>query len=242
MTPNALIIVLAIAGGLLPALLWLWFWLREDRAHPEPKILIVTTFLLGALSIIPVYFIEQTVASFSGFTLTGQNWLNLILLWAFIEEGVKYLVARISVFRTSSFDEPIDAMIYLITIALGFAAAENALFMMSAFLGSGADAGAFWLTGNLRFIGATLIHVVSSAVVGSSIAIGFCHPAKRREQLVLGLVTATLLHSLFNYFILVTNDENILKIFIFIWSGAILTLLFFERAKKIVCQPTLTNQ
>ncbi len=53
----------------------------------------------------------------------------------------------------------------------------------------------------------------------------------------MGLVTATLLHSLFNYFILVTNDENILKIFIFVWSGAILTLLFFERAKKIVCQP-----
>ena len=36
---------IAFLAGLIPALFWLWFWLREDKAHPEPRALIATSFI-----------------------------------------------------------------------------------------------------------------------------------------------------------------------------------------------------
>ena len=36
---------LALTFGILPALLWLWFWLHEDRLHPEPRKTIMFMFL-----------------------------------------------------------------------------------------------------------------------------------------------------------------------------------------------------
>ena len=38
--------------GIVPALVWLWFWLREDTKHPEPRSLILLTFFYGALSVV----------------------------------------------------------------------------------------------------------------------------------------------------------------------------------------------
>jgi RsiW-degrading membrane proteinase PrsW (M82 family) len=50
---------LAILGGIGPAMLWLWFWLKEDRLHPEPKALLTRVFLFGGLAVFPTYFIQQ---------------------------------------------------------------------------------------------------------------------------------------------------------------------------------------
>ena len=60
--------------------------------------------------------------------------------------------------------EPIDAMIYCIVVALGFAALENTFFIMDPLLNGEVTKGL--LTGNMRFIGSTLVHIVSSASIG----------------------------------------------------------------------------
>ena len=44
---------------------------------------------------------------------------------AYIEEAVKYLAAKTSALRSKAFDEPVDAMVYLVVAALGFAAPQN---------------------------------------------------------------------------------------------------------------------
>jgi RsiW-degrading membrane proteinase PrsW (M82 family) len=46
----------AVLGGVLPPLIWLWFWLKEDTRRPEPKALIGLAFLSGILAIAPVLF------------------------------------------------------------------------------------------------------------------------------------------------------------------------------------------
>ena len=46
--------LIAFAGGILPALIWLWFWLREDREAPEPRGLIALSFAAGMAV---VYFV-----------------------------------------------------------------------------------------------------------------------------------------------------------------------------------------
>ncbi|NQV93449.1 PrsW family intramembrane metalloprotease [Candidatus Kaiserbacteria bacterium] len=218
-------IIYALLGGLLPSLLWLWFWRREDRLHPEPRRLILIAFIMGMLSIPFVIPIQKYTATiFSGGLL--------ILIWAAIEEILKYSFAYFSVLRNKEMNEPIDEVLYMITIALGFAALENTLFLIEP-LSSGRFVESV-VTGNFRFLGATLLHVLSSATVGVFMAFAFY---KNRAQKLLytgvGIILAILLHSLFNFSIIKSNGTNILLVFAFVWAGIIILLLLLERIKSI---------
>ena len=53
----------AFLGGLLPALLWLYFLLREDSRCPEPKLMILVAFLAGMIAVPLVLPIEQFAAA-----------------------------------------------------------------------------------------------------------------------------------------------------------------------------------
>ena len=41
----------AFLGGLLPSLIWLYFLLKEDATHPEPKTLIALAFVAGMVGV-----------------------------------------------------------------------------------------------------------------------------------------------------------------------------------------------
>src|SRR3954468_23873818 len=101
----------ATAGGLLPALAWLWFWLREDREHPEPRFLIFIAFIAGSLTVGIVIPMEQFVAAYLtanpdvplSFGLTGQT--LTFLSWSAIEEVMKFAAAAATVLWTHADDE-----------------------------------------------------------------------------------------------------------------------------------------
>jgi len=222
-------VLLAIAGGVLPALFWLWFWLREDKARPEPIRLIITSFVAGMLVVPLVLPVQQfAVERFSG--------NNLIFVWVVIEEVLKYSAALIVVLWNRAVDEPIDAIIYMITIALGFAALENALFIFNPLVAG--DLMGSVLTGHFRFLGATLLHVLASGTVGAAMAFAFY--ARRRVRIAaatLGLCIAIALHALFNFTIMNAHGETMLGVFLLVWAGIIALFLIFEKVKR-VARPT----
>src|SRR3989344_3477033 len=165
-------IVAALAGGILPPLAWLWFWRREDSVHPEPRRLIALAFLAGMVAVAVVIPLEKMAATY----ISSQNFFVLaaasvttltFVVWSAMEELIKYVMAKLTVLRRREDDEPIDPVVYMVTVALGFAAAENTLFLLSPL--SGDSLLQTVLTGNLRFVGATLLHVLSSAVIGAAI-------------------------------------------------------------------------
>ncbi len=226
-------IIFSLLGGVLPALLWLWFWLKEDRMHPEPRRLLIMTFLGGMLMIAPALFLEQGAFWLLRTFGLDQVWGGLILLgfWAFIEEGLKYRAAQAIALNKRDFDEPVDALIYLITAALGFAALENVVFLTQVFSNYGFYSA--FITGNLRFLGATLLHLLSSAVIGGAIAFAYFHKENMKRNIYWGVILATILHTLFNYFIIKSNGDNIFQIFIPYWILIIPLLLIFEKVKKL---------
>ena len=219
-------ILAAMAGGFLPALAWLWFWRREDAPHPEPRKLIALAFLAGMVTVALVIPIQKFVAPF----LATQT--LVFTAWSAIEELMKYLVARVTVLRRREDDEPIDPVIYMVTVALGFAAVENTLFLLSPL--SGDTVLQSVMTGNLRFVGATLLHVLSSAVIGVMLGLSFYKSkVDRRIYAFFGVILAALLHSVFNFLILNTAEEHLMRTFLYVWIGVVALLAVLEYIKRI---------
>src|SRR3989338_8741073 len=216
----------ALAGGIFPALAWLWFWRRADSAHPEPRRLIALAFLAGMVTVALVIPIQKYVATLLSSTTV------IYTAWSAIEEIMKYLAARFTVLKRREDDEPIDPVIYMVAVALGFAAAENALFLLSPI--SGDSIIQTVMTGNLRFIGATLLHVLSSAVIGVALGLSFYKSKTAKfAYAVVAVILASVLHGTFNYIILNTPEEHLLRTFGYVWIGLVVLLVVLEYIKRI---------
>jgi len=219
------IFVIAFVAGLIPAIFWVWFWLREDSLKPEPYFLIAITFIAG-MAVVPMALPLQR------FAIELYPDTNVMIMWVIIEELLKYAVALAVVFWNRDVDEPIDMVIYLIVIALGFAALENALFLFNPLIiGDYVNSA---LTGGFRFLGATLLHVLASGTIGMFLA--FTYYRSKSIQLIagtFGLFIAIVLHALFNFFIMGASGTTILGVFLFVWIGIIILFLLFERVKML---------
>ncbi len=136
------------------------------------------------------------------------------------------------IYRTNFAEEPIDWPIYMITAALGFAALENTLFLIKP-LSVGATAVGL-LTGQLRFLGSTLLHTVASGIIGITIGMSLHMEGWRRKwHLLVGLFFAIALHSVFNFFIIKNNGSDFLKVFAFLWVVTIIVMLLFEKIRRM---------
>ncbi len=218
--------ILAFLVGLLPALVWLWFWLKEDT-HPEPAKMLTLSFLGGILSVFIVLPIQKILWE----SFQGSETLSFTLLAA-AEELVKFVVVYFIALRNKCTDEPVDDLIYLIVCALGFVTFENTLFLVGPLhQGEFLD---FIIHGNLRFIGASLVHIMSSATIGIFLALSF-YKSRGKKVLygILGVVGAIVLHTAFNLFIINGAPENILFIFGMVWIGILVLLLLFEKVKHL---------
>lgn len=220
---------IAFLLGLVPALFWLWFWLREDKNKPEP-ILLVAIAMVAGMAVVPLVIPLQSAA----ILLYQGN--NLMWAWVVIEEVLKYAAALLIVFWNREVDEPIDFVIYLIAIALGFAALENALFLLTPLMNN--ELVTVAVTGSFRFLGATLLHVLCSATIGVALALAFYKSRLWRVIYgTIGLFIAILLHGWFNFFIMRAaepgRESELLIVFLFVWMGIIVLFLLFEKIKML---------
>lgn len=220
------ILIIALLAGILPAIIWLFFWLQEDQ-HPEPKRLLLLTFISGMIAVPLVLPIEQVIKTYFGFS----QQLTFIL-WAWAEESLKFIAAYVVAFKSRELDEPVDAVIYLLTAALGFVALENTFFLLNPL--SQGNILETVSTGNMRFLGASLLHIISSTTIGTFIALSFYKKrAIKVSYLFIGLVLAVLLHSVFNLLIIESTGSGIFPIFAGVWLAITVLLLLFEKVKKI---------
>ena len=114
----------------------------------------------------------------------------------------------------------------------GWGGFENVLFLLSPLAGE--TVLQTIMTGNLRFVGATLLHVLSSAAIGVALALSFYQPRRiKRLFAVAGVILAVALHSAFNFLILNTAEEHLLRTFGFVWLGLIALLAVLEYVKRI---------
>jgi RsiW-degrading membrane proteinase PrsW (M82 family) len=219
--------ILYSIGGIVTAIIWLAFWLREDSKRPEPRGLILKIFIFGMFSVVLVLPFQLAVRSLVP-TLGALSFF----LWAIIEEFFKFLAAYYGGFRSKENNEPLDPVIYMITAALGFVALENTMFILNPLLERDILGGV--ITGNLRFIGTSLLHTAASGAIGISLAISYFKPRKIRYVWgMLGFALAVAIHTIFNLFIMSGNTLSNPIAFVGVWIAVAIMLLFFEKIKTI---------
>lgn len=218
-------------AGILPALVWLLFLLREDAKHPEPKRLILLTFLGGMLAVVLALPLERFACTYLG-GCTANLSTSVFIAWAIIEETLKYAVTAAFILWRRDVDEPVDYVVYMLTAALGFSALENALFLIAPFSSGNMISGL--LTENLRFVGSTLLHVVASSAIGFALAFGHAWNmrdnirARRIMLFACGLILAIALHAVFNFLIISRDGSTTLAAFFTVWTGVLVFFALFE--------------
>lgn len=218
---------LSLVLAFIPSLIWLMLFLRED-VHPEPNRMVVRVFVAGMLVTVPTIAIQAMLAcaflgdSFDALARNGaadpfaqnactsspflalpefiRTALFLFFGIALVEEFMKYLAVRFSVMRDPNFDEPIDALLYLIIAALGFAAVENVLTVSGDEVQQAGlfGAGGVMLILTARSLSATLLHTLASGFVGYFLGRSFFSRRPRHHFVGLGIIIAAVVHGLYN--------------------------------------------
>ncbi len=232
-------LLLIFFGGIFPTFIWLYFWLREDAKNPEPSWIIVKTFIFGMLAV-PVagaiqHLIKTTIFPdsdirimfFEKYLLT----LSIIIVWATVEEVLKYIASLKGGLSNKSNNEPLDAFVYMITAGLGFAALENSLFVYD-LIRSGDALTNIIITSNMRFLGASVLHIISSGIIGIFLSLSYYKSNEiKKRYLLSGLILAITLHSIFNSFI-IRSEGFTLTAFAMSWLVALVLILYVEKIKN----------
>lgn len=125
---RTLLTIISVIIALIPPLLWLSIFYRQDRLNPEPKSFVFKIMLLGALVQKAIYTPIISLAFYgsnSGISSIGGRMIVNIILIAIIQESLKLIAVRYSIYPGREFDEVIDGIIYGSALGLGFAAMTN---------------------------------------------------------------------------------------------------------------------
>lgn len=186
-------IAITIPAAVIPSLMLLWYFYKRDL-NPEPRGVLIKTFLLGILIVVPVMFIA------------GPLWLlntrlehpllaglyTALLCAAIPEELFKFLVIIKYSTRNPAFDEPMDGVVYGATASLGFATLENILYVLQG----------GWMVAAARALTAVPCHACLGAILGYYVGQGHFN-ANRKNSILLGLLIAISLHGLYDFPLLV---------------------------------------
>jgi RsiW-degrading membrane proteinase PrsW (M82 family) len=222
--------------GLVPSFAWLLFYRHEHMQHPEPRRMLFFSFIIGGLTTFAVLPVQIFLnARLLDIGVQGLTFTSFMILAA-TEEIIKFAGAYLLIKGRSEFHEPLNAMVYMIAVALGFAAVEN---VASLFQIARTSSLSILLLESvaLRFVGATLLHTLASGIVGYYWGLlAFLRPKHKFLLLLEGLAIATVLHAIFNYLIIKDGPAGFAIVFVVV--VAFFVLNDFEKFKKIDTAPS----
>lgn len=226
-------VVGVILLGVLPTIIWLTFFSYQHRRHPLPFQMILYALILGAAvtfaALITQFYLYKNLHAV-GFL---QEHPLVITLFAAIEEILKFLAVFLLIRPSKHFREPLDAMLYLIIVGLGFAMVENiaTLFRHGGEIATIFSSGRAFEIMTFRFLGATLLHCLAGATIGYHWAIGLIRKKSTGPHIIVGILLAILLHAVFNYLIMKTGPLS--WVIVYLSAFMFFVLVDFEEIKAV---------
>lgn len=198
-----------LAVSIAPVLLILLYLYKRDRYEKEPKKLLAKALIFGALTVLPVFFIETWLSGYwdNKYNYPANKLLTAaydsFIVAAFTEELFKYLVFIIFIWSNKNFNEKFDGIIYAVYISLGFAAIENIMYVFGSGIG----------TGLIRAFTAVPAHTIFGITMGYFLAWAKFNPNKRFIYIILSISIPIALHGFYD-FILMSQHNILLLLFI----------------------------
>lgn len=219
-------VIFAFAFSVLVALFWLKKFRKMDKYEKEPERLVYRVFIAGFLATLPSIVLESPLQITYEPSPSPMEDVFLAFLWVgIVEEFFKYLPVRLIVYRSKDFNEVMDGMVYMISAALGFAAAENIGYMM----------GFGFFVGFFRAILSYLGHLSFSGILGYYL--GKSKIEGQRHWVWIGFIWAISLHWLYDAFFVIgriQSSPGFLLLGLLIWLfGLMLTFLLIKRAQAV---------
>ena len=224
-----------VGGVVLGTAIWLWILRSYDRIEPEAiRHLVVVGFVGGLLSITAAAFLNETVRVWIGLgpnifedalVLPVTKLAVFCLAVGVVEEVSKSVAAVQTTKRLGDLNEPVDAMVYAMTVALGFAAFEN-LFYAFRF-------------GNevlfARFLWPVPAHMAYAALWGYGLAWArFVHPEKPRILMMApSVLMAAIIHAAANFLLFLQATGTAA---LSLAALAVLAVLAHLRLKRLVAE------
>lgn len=192
------LLALAIAPGIVICL-FIYF---KDKYNREPLGLMLLSFFLGMVAIIPAIIIQLALTKPAN-QLMGEGVMYTavfaFLIVALSEEGSKFLALRFVPYRRKAFDDPFDGIIYAVMVSMGFATLENIGYVLQNGLG----------TGILRMFLSVPAHATFAVLMGYHVGLAKFDTANRRRHMLLAIFWPVLFHGTFDFFLfLPKNDWN----------------------------------
>ncbi len=227
-------VCLANLLAILPIAFWVYLFLRRDISNPEPKKWLIGCFAAGML-IAPVIIGYETLLINNSVFFANLPLLKFRLLLVFggaiIEELAKFFIIYLISRYNPHFDEPLDAVIYLVMGAAGFAMVENVMISGGLILEM-ADAATIMGTLFGRFIGANLVHVVTAAVVGFvwGLSAKKAEESLRKKRGILSaLILGISIHALFNFLVFTYGELS--RILVSLGLAIVFVIVFLSLKK-----------
>jgi len=183
----------------------------KDKYEKEPKRLLLSSFLFGAVvSIIITTILYYTIDLFlplnDNFSII-QQFIKAFVVVALVEEFSKYIIVRYYAQPKPEFNEPFDGIVYAVMVSMGFAATENILYVLEGGLS----------TAIIRSFTAVPAHATFGILMGYYM--GKAKFSKNKTILnISGLLLATLFHGAYDFFLFIEFIQGI-------WIGAFVSLI-----------------
>ncbi len=207
--------------SLLPVAAILYYVYHKDH-DPEPPRTIGFAFLWGCLSVIPAITAELLFPS-------SNQFVELFVNIGLVEESVKFAVLMLYIWKHADFNDSFDAIVYSVTISLGFAAVENIMYNINGGFAVSIIRALFSIPG----------HTCFAILMGVFLAKAKTHfyYGRRQEQytsLMLALLTATIAHGTYDYLAIMTssNEDFVIWLLAFVIILDIACLIIVHNASK----------
>lgn len=201
--------------SLAPVFIIAFYIYFRDKYEKEPWSLLLKAMAAGALTVLPVIFFEKAIGLI-GLLLppVGKAAWDAFAVAALCEEAFKYAALYMLIWNHKEFNEKFDGIVYATFVSLGFAMAENILYVM--------DSG--MATGLVRAFTAVPAHALFGITMGFFFGLAKFYPKKRKRYLIWAFCLPFVLHGIYD-FILMSGLNVLLWLFVpfivFLWLSGL---------------------
>ncbi len=231
-----MIVIFSIVAAVIPMLTYLFLIWRFDRYDREPFGLVLINYFWGAIGAIILTLIFGSIVNLviASFVAVEDKLTHFgsILTAPIIEEITKGFFLFLMV-QNKKFDNITDGAVYGGAIGLGFGMTENLMY----FIANSISMGTWILVVIIRTLFSAVMHCVATGTLGAFL--GYAKFKKGFGKIyftLLGLLTAMIIHSAWNSFIIF--ESTAWMGFAFMISTIIIFIIVFSLSiageKKII--------